>query len=165
MFISDNSINFVHYLTGYLFYSSLGYVTYSSIKNSSSYNEFSSLGSWLSFALFMLASYIQYQSHVILARLRTDKSSKEHSKHTYHIPRGGLFRLVTCPHYLAEILIYLSMYQLTPNNGSLNFSWLILLLFVIANQLVASLVTHRWYRVKFGNKFSPKVKAVVPFVL
>ena len=163
---SDNSINFVHYLTGYLFYSSLGYVTYSSIKNSQSSNEFPGLSSWLFFSLFIFASYIQYNSHVILARLRTDKPfSEEHSQHNYHIPRAGLFRLITCPHYLAEILIYLSMYQLTPYTSSLNFSWLILVLFVIANQLVASLVTHRWYSAKFGDKFSPQVKAVIPFVL
>lgn len=148
-----------------MFYSSLGYVTYNSIKNNPSSNEFPTLNNWLFFVLFLFASYIQYQSHVILAQLRTDKSSKEPSQNTYHIPRNGLFRLVICPHYLAEIIIYLAMYQMTPYNGSLNFSWLSTVLFVAANQLVASLVTHRWYRVKFGDKFSPKVKALIPFVL
>jgi hypothetical protein len=78
-------------------------------------------------ALFNLwAQYQQYRHHSLLADLRRFPSSssstttstnnnnnnKKESRNTtaYHLPppTSGWFRWITCPHYLAEILIYLS---------------------------------------------------------
>src|SRR5699024_7715151 len=103
--MTDNRINFVHYLTGYLFYSTLGYATYDCINKSHFQQESPSTYSFALCGLFLIASYIQYQSHVILAQLRTDKAAKTSTNHDYHIPRGGLFNLIACPHYFSEIII------------------------------------------------------------
>lgn len=168
LYLSDYNINWTHYMAGYLFYSTLGYITYISLKdNNPSSAELPTLCDWLFFVIFLISSYIQLQSHVILAQLRSDKNSKDGSpsQKDYHIPKGGLFGLIVCPHYLTEIIIYFVLYLLSPKNGSYSFSWLNIALFVAANQVVAALATHRWYRHKFGDKFSPQVKALIPFVL
>ncbi|MBA0571140.1 hypothetical protein Golob_004730, partial [Gossypium lobatum] len=44
-----------------------------------------------------------FYHHYLLSKLRT-KGDKE-----YKIPKGGLFELVICPHYLFEILEFLGI--------------------------------------------------------
>ncbi|KAL7546023.1 hypothetical protein ACHAWF_010734 [Thalassiosira exigua] len=60
--------------------------------------------------------YEQHRYHIILANLRKKNISK-----TYSIPYGGWFNYVSCPHYLAEIMIYFTFFilsnELSPNTG------------------------------------------------
>src|SRR5699024_3978028 len=108
--------------------------------------------------LYLVASLCQFASHRHLAQLRPDV----HSRHRYSIPHWGPFRWVSCPHYLSEVTIYLSLLALSPNPTPL---WLALVGFVCVNQTVAALLTHQWYRHRFGTAYPAHVRALVPYLL
>ena len=70
-------------------------------------------------ALFLAGNALQLHSHWLLARLRPAQPRCSGRKPSaaadadaaaqqsgYVEPRGGAFELVSCPHYLAEIVIY-----------------------------------------------------------
>ena len=78
------------------------------------------------------------------------------------IPRGGWFDYVSCPHYLMEIIIYLSFLLI---GGPRHVTLLSVVIFVITNQLVAGYMTHRWYCTHFGSLYPAQRKAVIPFLL
>lgn len=59
-------------------------------------------------AVFLLGNALQLHSHALLARLGGG-GARPGAAPRYRIPRGGAFRLVSCPHYAAEILIYLGL--------------------------------------------------------
>ncbi|KAL6647024.1 hypothetical protein ACP70R_014461 [Stipagrostis hirtigluma subsp. patula] len=96
-----------------------------------------------------------FYHHCLLARLRGDGGGDK----GYKIPKGGLFELVTCPHYLFEIvgffgfaMIAQTVYALAVASGT-------------AAYLVGrSCATRRWYESKF-EEFPTRVKALVPYVL
>ena len=69
--------------------------------------------------MFLAGNALQLHSHWLLARLRLAQPRNSGSKPSasaeadaaaeqsgYVVPRGGAFELVSCPHYLAEIVIY-----------------------------------------------------------
>lgn len=51
--------------------------------------------------VFLGGNLLQFHSHWTLAALRSRLSGQD-----YGLPRGGGFELVSCPHYLGEIVIY-----------------------------------------------------------
>lgn len=110
--------------------------------------------------LFAAASILQFQCHKILAKLRKDKSGHVVTlKHS--IPRGSLFDTISCPHYFAEILIYLSMCIIF--NGK-SMTWLMVCCFVILNQIVVGLFNHQWYHDTFKD-YPKNRKAIIPYLL
>ena len=114
----------------------------------------------LGVALFFVASVLQFQSHTILARLRKDKTGTVVTlKHS--IPRGSLFNLLSCPHYFAEILIYLSMCLIFNGRSA---TWLMVCCFVVLNQIIVGLFNHQWYLDTFKD-YPKNRKAVIPFLL
>ena len=61
--------------------------------------------------VFLAGNGLQCHSHCILATLRSRIAQKRgDALHTtadgYALPEGGAFTLVSCPHYLGEIVIY-----------------------------------------------------------
>jgi hypothetical protein len=95
--------------------------------------------------------------HYLLSRLRGGSSGG--GDKGYRIPRGGLFELVTCPHYLFEIIgffgfamISQTVYALAVASGTAAY---------LAGR---SCATRRWYQSKFED-FPAKIKALVPFIL
>lgn len=103
-------------------------------------------------AVFLAGNVLQFASHWSLAQLSRQRPG-------FSIPSGGLFELVSCPHYLAEIIIYLglsiaSQGQLMP---------LLMLVWVGVNLVLAAAATHKWYRRRF-KAYPPARKALVPFV-
>nr|KAG5690791.1 hypothetical protein BaRGS_015318 [Batillaria attramentaria] len=58
------------------------------------------------------------------------------------MPSGGLFDYVACPHFLAEIVIYVAINIVY---GFQHQVLLCLLLFVLTNQMVVAVVTYEWY--------------------
>ena len=79
----------------------------------------------------------------------------------HYIPSGHLFRWVSSPHYLCEILIYLSLCLVVQWK---NLYLVCATVFVICNQASASLSVHSWYRQTFKN-YPKDRKAVLPYLL
>nr|XP_028598990.1 polyprenol reductase isoform X2 [Podarcis muralis] len=109
--------------------------------------------------MFIWASVHQHRCHVILANLRKNKSGKvlnlDHS-----IPFGDWFEFVSCPHYFAELLIYLSMAVMFGFN---NLTWWLVVTYVFFSQAVSAVLCHEYYLSNF--KQYPKCrKAYVPFL-
>lgn len=87
----------------------------------------SNLALWFGVLLFGAAWWGQHEAHVTLAELRGGAGAGEkeravaegsdHSKQNgkeeqprYRIPYGGLFQLVSCPHYLCEMIAYTALW-------------------------------------------------------
>jgi 3-oxo-5-alpha-steroid 4-dehydrogenase 3 len=132
-------------------------------------------------SLFCLwAQYQQYRHHCLLARLRSppnmndtnnNNSSNAKTVCTYSLPVGGWFRFVTCPHYLAEILIYfafailLEMQRGDYYHSTHRFRHFFLLGWVTTNLTVSALCNHDWYTKHFPNHTQLGRKAIVPLLL
>jgi len=110
-------------------------------------------------ALFVYGNIMQHQSHRALAHLEPVDSRRS----KYGVPRGGWFEYIACPHYLAEILVYVGLGLLRPR-GILS-SW-IQLGFVVMNLSDSALQTRAWYRMTFDAKLLPRnQKGIFPLVL
>ena len=107
---STSTMNITHYIVGFAHYfcTATGYLCepLGFLPDSSSVPlpelSFStiSLSAWLASLVFLAAWHQQLQAHKIFAELKR-KISSSHS-----IPEGGMFDLVSCPHFLCEIIIY-----------------------------------------------------------
>lgn len=102
--------------------------------------------------IYVLGEVGNFWHHMLLARLRLKNRQ-------YFIPRGGLFELVACPHYLFEILAWLGIALMSRH----------LFLYLVAVAMTAYLVqralkTQNWYREHFPN-YPKNRKALFPFVL
>jgi hypothetical protein len=130
------------------------------------------------------AQYEQHVHHVLLSKLRSN--SKSHSS-VHSIPTGRWFTVVSCPHFLAETIIYLSwamLLQLSTSTTTATerpvtwmpmvwFAWLqklrlcrpwILCFWVITNLAVSARKNHTWYLEHFSNYASLRRTAFIPFV-
>jgi protein-S-isoprenylcysteine O-methyltransferase Ste14 len=115
---------------------------------------------WIASPAFMLGVVIFFVGWVInrhadrvLLRLRGVGESR------YRIPRGGLYRFVSCPNYLGEMLQWIGWAVLTWSAAGLAFA-----VFSIANLLPRAIANHRWYRREFAG-YPGNRKALVPFLL
>lgn len=103
--------------------------------------------------LYVLGYVVAKRSDRILAGLRAADDSG------YRIPRGFLFRYVSCPNYLGEIIEWCGWALMTLSPAALVFAaW------TIANLVPRALSHHRWYREEFVD-YPEKRKAVIPFLL
>lgn len=109
---------------------------------------------WIGSAIFIWGWIHQFRCHAILGSLREHKGTDE-----YVIPHGDWFKYVSCPHYLAEIVIYTGI--LVASGGTDITIWL-LLFFVIGNLVFAAAETHKWYRCKFDS-YPQSRRAIIPF--
>jgi len=114
----------------------------------------------LGVALFCVGMFGNFYHHVLLTHLRrpnfkgpSDTSGK------YKIPIGGLFELVTCPHYLFEITMFWGA-SITA------FSLLSMSLAVETAMRLAghAMSTTRWYQGKFGKSWPEERKHMVPYI-
>ncbi|KAJ3706916.1 hypothetical protein LUZ61_010621 [Rhynchospora tenuis] len=120
-------------------------------------NPLLSLGwcQWVGAAIFFLGWVHQFRCHSILGSLRKNKGADE-----YIIPYGDWFKYVSCPHFFAEIVIYVGI--LVASGGYDITVWL-LLIFVAANLSFAAADTHRWYKQKFED-YPRTRRAIIPFI-
>ena len=109
------------------------------------------------FILFLWASKHQMACNRILADLR----KHEDDNRGYFVPRGDWFEYVSCPHYLAEILIYCSFCVAL---GVGHQTGQLLLIWVAANQIISALMSHFWYQDKFDD-YPSKRRAIIPYLL
>ena len=108
---------------------------------------------FIGFALFFAGFAIHYTSDDILLNLR------EPGETGYKIPRGGMFRLVTCPNYFGESLQWLGFAIATWSPAA----WLFVV-WTLANLLPRALSHHQWYRKTFPD-YPKERRAIFPFIL
>jgi len=113
-------------------------------------------------ALFFFGNVMQYQSHAMLASLRSKggRGSGE-GKRTYKIPKGFWFTYCSNPHYLAEIVLYLAFITLS---NSWSQSTVILMTMVVMNLTLSATMTHKYYKEKFKT-YPTKRYAIFPGIV
>lgn len=104
-------------------------------------------------ALFAAGYVVNQHADAVLFALRSTGNGG------YRIPVGGLYRWVSCPNYLGEILEWSGWALATWSWPGLAFA-----VFTLTNLAPRALSTHRWYRQTFAD-YPPERKALVPFVL
>lgn len=103
--------------------------------------------------LFALGFSITKWSDGVLKRLRAPGDGG------YYIPKGGLYRYISCPNYLGEILQWCGFALASWSLAGLAFA-----IYTAANLIPRALSSHAWYREQFQEYPRPR-KAVVPFLL
>lgn len=101
---------------------------------------------------FILGFVVNHRSDEILLKLRRSRESE------YRIPRGGLFRWVSCPNYFGEIVEWIGWGIMTWSIPGLVFAcW------TVANLVPRARSHHGWYQKHFSD-YPPERKALVPGV-
>lgn len=104
------------------------------------------------FSVFVLGYWINKQSDHILKKLRKPGET------AYKIPKGGLFRWVSNPHYLGELLEWLGWAILTWSLAGWAF-----VAYTFANLAPRAWAHHRWYKEKYED-YPTSRKVLIPFV-
>ena len=107
---------------------------------------------YLGTLVFLIGISGNFYHHYLLSKLR-HKSEKG-----YKLPKGGLFNLVICPHYLFEILDFFGIFLISQTLLSLSCAVGVAL--YLAGR---SYMTRKWYLSKFES-FPIEVKALIPYV-
>lgn len=104
-------------------------------------------------ALLFVAGWLinQHADHVLI-NLRPPGETG------YRIPRGGLYRYVTCPNYLGELITWTGWAVMTWSLPGLAFA-----IYTLANLGPRAADNHRWYHEKFPD-YPRERRALVPFV-
>jgi len=76
----------------------------------------------------------------------------------YRVPQGGLFRYVSCPNLLGEIIEWTGFAIMCWNLAAVSF-----LVWTIANLVPRALSHHKWYKQHFKD-YPTRRKAIIPFV-
>ncbi|KAF4720251.1 3-oxo-5-alpha-steroid 4-dehydrogenase 1, partial [Perkinsus olseni] len=79
----------------------------------------------------------------------------------YYTPYGGMFRFISCPNYLGEIMEWLG-YAMASGWGLAPVSFAFC---TFANLFPRALEVHKWYRAKFEDYNKLNRKAILPFLL
>lgn len=104
-------------------------------------------------ALFLAGAAINLHADAVLRRLRRPGEAG------YSIPHGGLYRWVSCPNYLGELIEWCGFALATQSPAAAVFAaW------TAANLVPRALAHHRWYRREFPD-YPPARRAIVPFLL
>jgi steroid 5-alpha reductase family enzyme len=104
-------------------------------------------------ALFLAGYLINQHADKVLLDLRRPGETG------YKIPRGGLYRLVSCPNYLGEIVEWSGFALASWSLPGLGFA-----IWTVANLLPRAVAHHRWYRETFPE-YPAERRALIPFVL
>ena len=102
--------------------------------------------------VFVVGLVINMHSDTVLLRLRKPGETD------YKIPHGAMFRLVSSPNYLGELIVWAGWAMAT-------WSWAGLAFFVYtaANLGPRAVQNHRWYQQTFPD-YPPKRRILVPFI-
>ncbi len=103
-------------------------------------------------ACFIAGFAVNVWSDEILLHLRKEFDSG------YSIPRGGLFRFVSCPNYFGELIEWTGWALMTWSPAGLLFA-----LWTAANLVPRARSHHRWYREQFPD-YPRDRTAIIPFL-
>lgn len=115
--------------------------------------------------LFGIGQCLNLYHHVLLRKLRHSTSSAQSKKKAavsskrYVVPKGGLFDLVACPHYLGEVIAWVGAALATQ---SLTTKMVAFWVFCMLGGRAA--VTTEWYREKFGSEYPTSRKHMIPWI-
>ncbi|XP_068086480.1 polyprenol reductase-like [Anabrus simplex] len=109
--------------------------------------------------LFLYSRYQQYKAGILLANLRKNEKGQV-VRYDHVIPRGDWFELVSSPHMLAEIMVYMALTCVLWGSTI----WPAIFVWVFCNQVECALLTHWWYQSKFKS-YPKERKAIIPHVL
>ncbi len=104
-------------------------------------------------AVFFAGWWINTDSDRILRNLR------EPGETGYKIPHGGMYRYVSAPNYLGEMIEWTGFAIASWSLAGLAFA-----VFTAANLGPRAWANHVWYREKF-SEYPPERKAILPFLL
>ena len=102
--------------------------------------------------IFFAGMYINRSSDNKLISLR--KENKE-----YQIPKGGMFKYISCPNHFGEIVEWIGFTIIVFNLGSLSFA-----LWTAFNLIPRALNHHNWY-INYFKEYPVKRKAIIPFII
>ena len=103
-------------------------------------------------ALFVVGFAVNQHADEVLRRLRSDGDGG------YKIPRGGLYRFVSAPNYLGEILEWTGFALASWSPAGAAFA-----VWTAANLAPRARANHRWYRQRFAD-YPTERRALVPFL-
>ena len=104
-------------------------------------------------ALFLTGFFLHVSSDSITRNLRRQGETE------YKIPFGGMYRWISCPNYLGEIIQWAGWALLTWSIPGLLFAF-----WTAANLIPRAASNHKWYKKNF-NDYPSERKAVIPFIL
>ncbi|XP_029443387.1 polyprenol reductase isoform X2 [Rhinatrema bivittatum] len=158
---SPGVIHFVQYCFGLGYYIIIGLTILSQVSLDA-WTNLLEQARWhqvLGILIYIWASCHQFKCHVILASLRKSESGEvvnlDHS-----VPYGDWFESVSCPHYFAELVIYVGM---SVTFGGWNLTWWLVVMYVLFNQALAAVLCHEFYQKNFVS-YPKHRKALIPFV-
>jgi 3-oxo-5-alpha-steroid 4-dehydrogenase 3 / polyprenol reductase len=132
--------------------------------------------------LCLYGQYQQYKHHSLLANIRINKPTTTTTTTKYSLPTSGWFQYITCPHYLSEIIIYISFallleqekYMVTissSSSSSINYLYYygyrhyLIVVWVASNLTMSALINYKWYQNNLPNDIMKDKKAIIPFIL
>ena len=102
--------------------------------------------------LFFTGMIINIQSDNILLALRSP------GEKTYHLPKGGLFKYISCPNLFGEIIEWTGFALMTCSPAAVSFA-----VWTFCNLAPRAIAHHKWYQNKFED-YPRNRKALIPFV-
>ena len=156
---AKGSFSLMVVVTGWLATSMHGYLNAAYMSELGEYSAwFGDERFWAGLMVYYTSFILTLHSDSIIRNLRS-KEEVARGEKVYRIPQGGLFRWVTCPSYLCEIIGWAGFALCTWSLGSV-----FVLGITIANLVPRALATHSWYRKRFED-YPKDRKALIPFVL
>lgn len=104
--------------------------------------------------LFGAGAIVNIRSDYVLISLRKDDSDD-----AYQIPGGLLFRYVSCPNHLGEIIEWAGFALMCWNLPAVAFA-----VWTAGNLIPRAVHHHRWYKEKFAA-YPPQRRAIIPYLL
>jgi 3-oxo-5-alpha-steroid 4-dehydrogenase 1 len=77
----------------------------------------------------------------------------------YKIPKGGIYRFISCPNYFGELLEWTGWAIATWSLAGLSFA-----VWTVANLIPRALSNHNWYKRQFPD-YPKERKAIIPYIL
>jgi len=108
---------------------------------------------WLGLSLFVFGAATNLLADTQLIRLRQSGDSG------YQIPQGNLFKWISCPNYLGELVEWTGFAIVAGTLPALSFA-----IWTAANLVPRAMAHHQWYRDQFPSYPSGR-KAIIPFIL
>ena len=102
--------------------------------------------------IFIIGLVINLHSDQILINIKNKNIG-------YQIPKGGLYKFISCPNYLGEILEWVGFAII-----AWSFPAFLFVIWTMANLIPRAKAQHIWYKEKFGSDYSNQKKAIFPFI-